>query len=130
MTSKKRSPSPTGSKTPATPVKASGLTKAALVDVVHQRHGGLTKTEAAKVVEAIFSTLKSTLVDGRPVRIKNFGTFEVTKRAGRVGVNPTNGERLFIPAHKGLAFRPARRLKATEKTGKAGSTNGPTKGDS
>jgi nucleoid DNA-binding protein len=88
-----------------------GMTKADLVDVVYQRHGGLTKDEAAEVIEAIFTTVKSTLGDGRPVRIKNFGTFEITKRPGRQGVSPTSGEKIFIRPHKGLAFRPARRLK-------------------
>jgi nucleoid DNA-binding protein len=44
------------------------------------------------------------------VRIKNFGTFEVTDRPGRVGVNPVSGEKIFIRPHKGLSFRPARRL--------------------
>jgi integration host factor subunit alpha len=91
------------------------LTKADLIDVVYQRHGGLTKTEAAEIVDAIFSTVKRTLVDGRAIRIKNFGTFEVTARPGRMGVNPSNGERLFIPAHKGLNFRPANQLKAVVK---------------
>ena len=45
------------------------------------------------------------------MRIKNFGTFEVTGRPGRVGVNPMSGEKIFIPPHKGLTFRPARRLR-------------------
>ncbi len=88
-----------------------GMTKADLVDVVYERHGGLTKGEAAEIVEAIFHLVKSSLRDGRTVRIKNFGTFEVTRRPGRVGVNPMSGEKIFIPPHKGLAFRPARRLK-------------------
>lgn len=88
-----------------------GTTKADLIDAVYERHGGLTKGEAAEIVDAIFLTVKSSLADGRTVRIKNFGTFEITSRPGRVGVNPTNGEKIFIPAHKGLAFRPARRLK-------------------
>ncbi len=88
-----------------------GMTKADLVDVVYQRHGGLTKDEAAEIIEVIFTTVKSTLGDGRPVRIKNFGTFEVTSRPGRQGVSPTSGEKIFIRPHKGLAFRPARRLK-------------------
>lgn len=87
-----------------------GLTKADLIDVVYRRHGGLTKSEATEVVEAIFGTVKITLGDGRPVKIKNFGTFQVQDRPGRMGVNPTSGEKLFIPAHKGLSFRPARRL--------------------
>ncbi|HXO19747.1 MAG TPA: HU family DNA-binding protein [Thermoanaerobaculia bacterium] len=88
-----------------------GLTKADLVDVVYERHGGLTKYEAAEIVEAILFTVKSSLSHGRTVRIKNFGTFEVTRRPGRIGVNPTNGEKIFIPPHKGLSFRPARRLR-------------------
>lgn len=88
-----------------------GLTKADLIDAVYERHGGLTKSEATEIVEAIFNTVKTTLVDGRPVRIKNFGSFEVTRRKGRYGVNPASGEKIFIPPHKGLSFRPARRLR-------------------
>ncbi|HVR96148.1 MAG TPA: HU family DNA-binding protein [Thermoanaerobaculia bacterium] len=89
----------------------SGLTKADLVEVVYDRHGGLTKSEAAEIVDAIFSTVKKSLSHGRTVRIQNFGTFEITSRKGRMGVNPVNGEKMFIRPHKGLSFRPARRLK-------------------
>lgn len=88
-----------------------GKTKAHLVDAVYRRHGGLTKSEAAGAVEAIFATVKTTLVDGRPVRIRNFGVFEIADRSERVGVNPTSGEKMEIPAHRGLHFRPARSLK-------------------
>ena len=88
-----------------------GKTKAFLVDRVHDRHGALTKREAADVVDAIFSTLKSTLVDGKKVQIKNFGVFEVIARAGRSGVNPSSGEPIYIPPHRGLQFRPSRQLR-------------------
>lgn len=87
-----------------------GMTKADLVDAVYERHGGLTKDEAAEIVDAILKTVKTSLRRGRTVRIKNFGTFEVTARPGRVGVNPVSGEKIFIRPHKGLSFRPARRL--------------------
>jgi len=73
--------------------------------------GGLTKTEASAIVEVIFTAVKSSLAEGRTVRIKNFGTFEVTRRPGRIGVNPMSGEKMFIRPHKGLSFKPARRLK-------------------
>jgi integration host factor subunit alpha len=88
-----------------------GVTKADLVDVVYDRHGGLTKDEAAEIVDAIFRTVKTSLADGRSVRIKNFGCFEVSPRPGRMGVNPVSGERMFIRPHKGLSFKPARRLR-------------------
>ncbi|MGE5232705.1 MAG: HU family DNA-binding protein [Acidobacteriota bacterium] len=92
---------------------ATGRTKADLIEVVYRRHGGLTKNEATQIVEAIFKTVKTTLVEGRAVRIKNFGTFEVTRRPSRTGVNPVSGEKMTIPAHRGLSFRPARNLRHT-----------------
>lgn len=88
-----------------------GRTKAFLVNRVHNRHGALTKKEAAEVVDTIFSTLKSTLADGKKVQIKNFGVFEVIPRAGRAGVDPSSGESIYIPPHRGLQFRPSRSLK-------------------
>lgn len=99
-------------------VRGSGKTKADLIDAVYRRHGGLTKQEAAEVVEAIFSTVKTSLGDGRSVRIRNFGVFELTERSGRTGVNPTSGERLYIPPHRGLNFRPSRSLKAVVSGGR------------
>ena len=92
------------------PPERPGTTKADLIDAVYERHGGLTKDEAAEIVDTIIKTVKTSLRRGRTVRIKNFGTFEVTARPGRVGVNPVSGEKIFIRPHKGLSFRPARRL--------------------
>lgn len=92
--------------------KSLGTTKADLVDAVYKRHGALTKAEAAKVVDAIFSTVKTSLSDGRAVRIRNFGTFELSEREGRTGVNPASGERMFIPPRTGLTFKPSRHLKS------------------
>lgn len=92
------------------PPERPGTTKADLIDAVYERHGGLTKDEAAEIVDTIIRTVKTSLHRGRTVRIKNFGTFEVTDRPGRVGVNPVSGEKIFIRAHRGLSFRPARRL--------------------
>ncbi len=89
-----------------------GKTKADLIDAVYRRHGALTKSEAAEVVEAIFKTVKTSLKDGRSVRIRNFGAFEVMERSGRTGVNPASGKKMFIPPHTGLSFRPSRNLKS------------------
>ncbi|TNF83190.1 MAG: integration host factor subunit beta [Acidobacteria bacterium] len=88
-----------------------GLTRAELSDVVYELHGGLTRQEASEVVEVILGTVKTSLLDGRPVKIQNFGVFEVTERQGRAGINPSSGEKIYIPAHKGLSFRPSKKLK-------------------
>ena len=91
--------------------KGKGLTKADLAGAVYERHGGLTKGEAAEIVDAIFNTVKVSLSDGRAVKIRNFGVFEVKERQGRKGVNPSSGESIEIPAKRGLSFRPADGLK-------------------
>jgi nucleoid DNA-binding protein len=88
-----------------------GRTKAFLVERVYDRHGALTKQEAAAVVDALLGAMKGALVGGRPVRIQNFGVFEVVSRAGRAGINPADGEPLFIPPHKGLHFRPSKSMR-------------------
>ena len=88
-----------------------GLTKADLTKLVYDLHGGLTKHEAAEVVQTILHSVKDTLLEGRPVKIQNFGVFEVTDRQGRAGVDPISGERIYIPPHKGLSFRPSSKVK-------------------
>ncbi len=92
--------------------KGKGLTRADLAGAVYDRHGGLTKGEASEIVDAIFQTVKAALVDGRPVKIRNFGVFDVKTRKGRLGVNPATGQPIEIPSHRGLAFRPSEGLKA------------------
>jgi len=89
-----------------------GKTKAFLVNRVYNRHGALTKMEAAQVVDEVFKSMKSALVHGNRVRIQNFGVFEIVARAGRAGINPSDGKPLFIPPHKGLQFRPAKQMRS------------------
>ena len=89
-----------------------GLTKGDLAGLVYEMHGGLTKSEAVEVVDTILGTVKTSLLEGRKVKIQNFGVFEVTKRQGRRGVSPVSGESIFIPSHKGLSFRPAKKLQS------------------
>ena len=90
-----------------------GLTKAELVKRIYQLHGGLTRREAADVVDQIIQAMKTSLLDGRSIKIQNFGVLEVTEREGRSGVDPSSGDRIFIPSHRGLSFRPSPRLKST-----------------
>lgn len=89
----------------------SSTTKKDLVDMVYRTHGGLTRHEAGEVVNLILSNLKTSLMSGQSVKIHNFGVLEVVPRKGRMGVDPTTGDRIFIPPHQGLTFRPADRLK-------------------
>jgi DNA-binding protein HU-beta len=94
-------------------VRRPGHTKADLITAVHARHGGLSRAEAAAAVDAMFRAVKQTLVEGRAVRLEDFGMFELTDRPGRRGVHPADGSEVEIPGRRGVAFRPARRVRET-----------------
>ena len=85
------------------------LTRAGLAEAVY-RHGGLSKSEAGDAVASVLDSLKSGLQSGRKIKITNFGVFEIKSRQGRIGVDPASGERITIPAQRGLSFRPSQKL--------------------
>lgn len=71
----------------------------------------LTKKDAKKAVEAVFSTISNSLTKGDKVRIIGFGTFEVRDRKGREGRNPRTNEPIQIEASKTPAFKAGKQLK-------------------
>ena len=52
---------------------------------------GLTKVAAQAAVEATVNAIKDALAKGENVQLVGFGTFAVTERAERNGVNPATG---------------------------------------
>ena len=74
---------------------------------------GLSKTEAAKSVDAVFSNISGSLKNGNEVRLVGFGTFLVSNRAATIGRNPRTGESIQIPARKVPKFRAGKVLKHT-----------------
>ena len=72
---------------------------------------GISKTDAAKSVDSVFSNITSSLKSGNEVRIVGFGTFLVTNRAATTGRNPRTGESIQIPAKKVPKFRAGKSLK-------------------
>ena len=74
---------------------------------------GLSKTDAAKSVDAVFSNITSALKGGIEVRLVGFGTLLVANRAATTGRNPRTGESIQIPAKKVPKFRAGKSLKET-----------------
>lgn len=85
--------------------------KADIVDHVFNNVDGLTKKQAAEVFEAVFGFLGDTLASGDRVQIAGFGTFSVTERAARKGLNPKTKEPIDIPASKNVKFKSGKQLK-------------------
>ena len=73
---------------------------------------GITKRAASSALEALTGTITKELKKGNPVTITGFGTFRISKRAARMGVNPRNpGQKISIPAMKVPSFKAGKTLK-------------------
>ena len=59
---------------------------------------GLTKTDAAKALDAFVDTVVETVAAGDSVSLVGFGSFKSAERAAREGKNPKTGEKLSIAA--------------------------------
>ena len=71
-----------------------------------------TKADAERSVAAVIDIISGTLKKGESLTLVGFGTFEVRKRAARIGRNPKTGEELKIKAAKVPAFKAGATLKA------------------
>lgn len=81
------------------------MNKASLVSEVARRTN-LSRSEAARVVEAVLDTVRNTVARGQRVSLAGFGTFERRRRNPRTGRNPHTREAVAIPARNVPAFRP------------------------
>jgi nucleoid DNA-binding protein len=87
------------------------MTKQDLVNAAAES-AGVTKKDAQAVLDALIETITSALKKGDSVTITGFGTFRVSHRAARTGVNPRNPEeKIQIPAMKLPAFKAGKTFK-------------------
>lgn len=73
---------------------------------------GITKRAASDALEALIGSITKELKKGNSVTVTGFGTFRVSKRAARTGVNPRNPtQKISIPAMKVPSFKAGKTLK-------------------
>ncbi len=82
------------------------MTKADIVAEVYEKVG-LSKKEAAEIVELVLDMIKGTLQRGETVKIVGFGNFVVRKKGPRKGRNPKTGEEIEITPRKVVTFKPS-----------------------
>ena len=72
---------------------------------------GLSRADATRAVDAVFSCITDALKQGQEVRLVGFGTFLVADRAASTGRNPRTGESIEIAASKQPKFKAGKTLK-------------------
>ncbi|MCU0795567.1 MAG: HU family DNA-binding protein [Akkermansiaceae bacterium] len=90
------------------------MNKAELVESVQKALGkDATKRAAEDAVSAVLDSIAKGIKKDKKVQIIGFGTFEVKKRAARMGRNPKTGESMKIAASKSVGFKASTTLKGS-----------------
>ena len=72
---------------------------------------GATKVCAERALEAVVGAFKAGIKKDKAVQLVGFGTFSITERKARKGVNPQTGKPIQIAASKTVKFKPSAHLK-------------------
>ncbi|PJG48733.1 integration host factor subunit alpha [Sphingobium sp. LB126] len=86
------------------------LTRADLAESVN-RHIGLSRAEAATIIESILEHMSSALERGENVKISSFGTFVLRDKTQRMGRNPKTGVEVPIEPRRVLTFRASQTMR-------------------
>jgi DNA-binding protein HU-beta len=80
------------------------MNKTELIDQI-AAGAGLTKVYAKKALDATVAAIKDALVAGDKIALVGFGTFSVSERPAREGINPATKEKITIAAKKVAKFK-------------------------
>ena len=80
------------------------MNKTELIDKI-AAGAGISKADAKKALDATTNALKEALVAGDKIQLVGFGTFSVSERPAREGINPATKEKIQIAAKKVAKFK-------------------------
>ena len=80
------------------------MNKKELIDKIAAA-ASISKADAKKALEAATDAMKEALVAGDKVQLIGFGTFSLSERPERQGINPATKEPITIAAKKVVKFR-------------------------
>jgi integration host factor subunit alpha len=88
-------------------MKRSNLTRKDLAKAINEKMG-FSQRGAGDLVDAVFDLLKKALLAEEAVKLVQFGTFNVRKKAPRKGRNPRTGAAMEISKRSMISFRPSK----------------------
>src|ERR1700738_4843384 len=71
---------------------------------------GRTQLQTKDIVQRTLDAIIQTLVSEGRIELRNFGVFEVKRRASRKARNPRTGEKVIAPAKNVVTFKPGKEM--------------------
>ena len=95
-------------------MKKNNVTRKELAESVSEKLGYPLST-CSEIVDTLFSTMKSSMLDGSSIKLVHFGTFLVRDKSPRKGRNPRTGESITIKKTADCKFQTEQEIKSTNK---------------
>ena len=87
------------------------MTKSELIEQLSINNEQLNKRESELVINTIFDSIGSELMQGGRVEIRGFGSFTIRSRDAREARNPKSGDVVMIPEKKTPFFKTGKELR-------------------
>lgn len=87
------------------------MIKSKLIARLAGHYSQLTAKDAEVAANAILGAMFTSLVQGRRIEIRGFGSFEIHHRPARTGRNPKTGEKVPVPEKCVPHFKAGRELR-------------------
>lgn len=88
------------------------MNKSELINAI-AAEANFTKVDAKKALEAVVKSISGALASGDKISLVGFGTFSVTERSARPGINPATKQAITIAAKKVAKFKAGAELSAS-----------------
>ena len=85
------------------------MTKKEIVKTISEEIG-MTQLKTKEIVQKTFDAIVRTLVEDSRIELRNFGVFEVKKRAARKARNPRTGDKVSVPEKFVVTFKPGKEM--------------------
>jgi nucleoid DNA-binding protein len=85
------------------------VTKKEIVRTISEEIG-LTQLKTKEIVQKTFDAIVETLVEDGRIELRNFGFFEVKRRAPRKARNPRTGDKVEVPEKFVVTFKPGKEM--------------------
>lgn len=86
------------------------MNKSQLIDSLSEETA-LSKKDVARFLDSLARTVQRALKNGDKVQWASFGTWTVSRRPARKGINPSTKQRIDLPAVNVPKFKPGKALR-------------------
>lgn len=90
------------------------MNKTELINAIAEK-SNLSKVDAKKALDATLEAIGGALAADEKVALVGFGTFSVSEKGARTGINPRTKEKIEIAARKAVKFKAGAELDAKVK---------------